>query len=407
AAAAAALSQAKLGPLVTAAREPLKAEEARMLALSERDVQNVVARMFKRQFGDPVRAFAAAVKAELAPFGQAIEAIQRILRTLAELPAKIDAAVGNILNTLQTQIQATIASVIKAIEATRAAIIGAIKATYDLVKRSVEAFSPAWLLNSFAASDFAAGGLAALAAAIRAPGDDRIMGLVQARLTSDQLALLRNDPAGTVSAANQANIVAALNGMLRETTLASRSTLDDLAQRLGAAIKLITDKPFASRTADEIRNSYRYAALKGQLERAWAEYDSRRASQEPLLRLNRVIFEARYPDQLGMSLQSLHPFILEEIAHLYPEETVARLDDIYLKIIAKVKQLPDQLIRRPLDDEFKKIKTTLRQSFDISGLFTVLELKMDGLDEDLEAGLDRLSHSYNQLLSTLDSRLAA
>jgi hypothetical protein len=123
------------------------------------------------------------------------------------------------------------------------------------------------------------------------------------------------------------------------------------------------------------------------------------------VRLNRVLFEASYPSDLGMSLQSLHPFIVEEIAHLYPEETVKRLDAIYKIIIDKIKGLPDQLIRRPLDDEFNKIKQILHKTFDIEGLFNVIDIKLAGLDGDLEKGLDRLSDAYGQLLNTLDERL--
>jgi len=37
----------------------------------------------------------------------------------------------------------------------------------------------------------------------------------------------------------------------------------------------------------------------------------------------------------------------------------------------------------------------------------VLDHKLDGLDEDLELGLDRLSAAYERLLVTFDRQLAA
>jgi hypothetical protein len=86
---------------------------------------------------------------------------------------------------------------------------------------------------------------------------------------------------------------------------------------------------------------------------------------------------------------------------------VQRLDDIYTGVIDKVKKLPDQLIRAPLDDEFKKIKDIIKQNFDIAGIFATLDKKLSGMDQDLSQGLDRLGASYNQLLRTLDQRLAA
>ncbi len=107
-----------------------------------------------------------------------------------------------------------------------------------------------------------------------------------------------------------------------------------------------------------------------------------------------------------MSLQSLHPYIVEQIADLYPRQTVQRLDNTYSGVVEKVKQLPDQLIRVPLGDTFEEIKQVLKDNFDIAGIFTVLEVKMDGIDEDLSEGLDRLSAVYNQLLRTFDQRLS-
>ena len=49
----------------------------------------------------------------------------------------------------------------------------------------------------------------------------------------------------------------------------------------------------------------------------------------------------------------------------------------------------------------------MTDTFDIKGLFNVLEIKIDGMDEDLSEGLDRLSAAYNRVLTTLDQRLAA
>lgn len=384
----------------------IKAEESRIIALNESVLQNVVAAMFKRQFGDPVRKFVTDVKVQLQPFKDAITAIQKILTTVTKLPAQIDAAVANVLDTLGRSIKQVITDILALIETIRTSLISVIKTTYETVKRSVEAFSPMWLLNSVSASDFAGQGLMTLVLRIRNPSGDRLAALVQTKLTAAALELLQNQAAGSLSEVNATNVLQAINDTLRDATISTQATVDLVTQQLSSAIGLIEAKPAETRSASEMQQLYRYLALKGQLGRAWYELSRTPTNQNRLIRFNRVLFEASYPSDLGMSLQSLHPFIVEEIAHLYPEETVKRLDVIYKIIIDKIKGLPDQLIRRPLDDEFNKIKQILHKTFDIEGLFNVIDIKLAGLDGDLEKGLDRLSDAYGQLLNTLDERLA-
>ena len=124
------------------------------------------------------------------------------------------------------------------------------------------------------------------------------------------------------------------------------------------------------------------------------------------IRLNRVILEAIYPDEVNMSIQSLHPFIVEQISRLYPEELVQRLDETYLGVVDKVKAMPERLIQKPLDEKYEELKNMFFEHFDIEGIFKVLQVKLDGMDEDLELGLDRISFAFNHMVDTLDSRLA-
>ena len=113
-----------------------------------------------------------------------------------------------------------------------------------------------------------------------------------------------------------------------------------------------------------------------------------------------------YPDDINMSLQSLHPFIVEQVSRLYPEELVQGLDGVYLGIVDKVKALPERLVQKPLDEKYEELKKMFFEHFDIEGVFKVLQVKLDGLDEDLELGLDRVSFTFNHLVDTLDTRLA-
>ena len=44
----------------------------------------------------------------------------------------------------------------------------------------------------------------------------------------------------------------------------------------------------------------------------------------------------------------------------------------------------------PLDDAFQVVKDKLHETFDIRGLFRVLDIKLEGMEDDLSRGLDRL-----------------
>ena len=154
------------------------------------------------------------------------------------------------------------------------------------------------------------------------------------------------------------------------------------------------------------KQARRLGALQRQIERTEERYRNRTQSAD-LLRLNRVLLEAECPADITMSLQSLHPYAVEQIAHLYPEDTVAVLDATYVSVVDKIRHLPDQLIAGPLDDAFVQVTQVLKEYFDIDSIFAVLDHKLDGLDEDLELGLDRLSAAYERLLVTFDRQLAA
>jgi hypothetical protein len=112
--------------------------------------------------------------------------------------------------------------------------------------------------------------------------------------------------------------------------------------------------------------------------------------------------EAYYGEHIEMSMQSLFPFILQQASTLYPDQLVVTLDETHASLVEQIANLPIQLIKEPLDDEFNRVRQILFNSFDIASVFTSLNLKIDVIDEDLELGLDRLSVTYRQLLSTFE-----
>jgi hypothetical protein len=409
-----------LGAAIAAVNDILRPKVGTLRQMSEGSFQAAALVIFRKQISEPIYKLLDQIVIDLKPFKAALKKIQTILTTLTDLPPKIDAAVAKVLDTTRDNLKQVITSTIGVLQTFQQSLIDTLNAIYARIQKIVGDLSPAWMLNSFAASDFTGGtagadatppGMLAMARRIASGSDTnglRIAALLQTKLSADQLTLLRSEASDTSTSlreGNRANVLLALNTALRDRSLCAREAVDALKANLDTQIKELQSKP--QPTVQDIKKGYRCAALRRQLSDAWVAYNSGEDKDNAMIRLNRIVLEAAYPDDISMSLQSLHPFIVENIAHLYPEQTVQRLDAIYLGVVTKVKQLPDQLIRAPLDDEFNKIKLVLKQNFDISGIFAVLEIKMDGLDEDLSQGLDRLSLAYNRLLETFDQRLAA
>jgi hypothetical protein len=249
-----------------------------------------------------------------------------------------------------------------------------------------------------------------------------LIAFLQGQLTPEELAILQagvervqQEPGAVLPPGAGAAVLSALNRALAQSTLIDDAVyLDDLKARLAAQVTeleaqkqaaLVDASATVAQRVALTKQIRRLGALQRQIGRTEERY--RNGSQfADLLRLNRVLLEAEYPADITMSLQSLHPYAVEQVAHLYPEETVAVLDATYMSIVDKIRQLPDQLIAGPLNNAFQDVTVVLQEYFDIDTIFEVLNVKLDGLDEDLGLGLDRLSAAYERLLVSFDRQLA-
>ncbi len=415
--------QQTLATSLTAWNKTLSGQLTALKALNAKTYQDALPAIFDKQIGNPINTLVTDIQSYLKPFTDFLDEAQKMVAMLTALPGKIDAAVSQVLGTLKANLKSAITTVIGVLETLRAAIVNTITNVYNKAVDLVDSFSPYWILNSFAETDFIATanvGLPALARRLQAPAaDDTLMAQIQSALPSDQLAILTGQSADALTDAGKKIVKTALSNALKsnrlgtaENVAAIKAKLLTQMTQLDATIKTAKDAlagqsaPDTATLVNNIKLRYRCQALVSQLDKAMTNYNSAISKKNPLIRLNRVLLEGAYPDDIKMSVMSLQPFIVVEISQLYPEDTVKRVDDIYVKIVDKVKTLPDQLIRGPLDDTFNQIKAILKENFDISGIFTVLDIKVAGLDQDLSQGLDRLSVVYNDLLTTLDQKLA-
>lgn len=408
---------AKLDDRLAAVAGVLAPKADSLRKLTQSDYQNAALVIYQKQVSDPVHKLIDQLKTALMPFKTVVDNIQGVLTSLIALPPKIDAAVASVLDAARDGIKQVITATISDIQTFQSALADTLKTIYAAIQEIVGDFSPYWLLTSFSESDFAgysgaagstAAGMLAIARRIasgRDIGGIPMAALLQTKLTASQLQLLQSEVSGnSLQQGNHDNVIAALNALLRDATLPVRDNVDSVKAQLNAQIQTLQAR--SDRTVDETKALYRAGALLRLVGDAWVDATSGPDKPNATMRLNRLIVEAVYAADVNLGLLSLHALIVQNVAHLYPEQTVQQLDDLYTGILDKVRGLPDQLIRQPLDDEFNKIKAVLKQSFDIAGIFAVLQIKLDAIDGDLSTGLDRLSLAYNHLLETFDQRLS-
>jgi hypothetical protein len=406
---AAGLTDAALAANLEAVKTVCAPQVKPLKAMKEEQIRAAVPAIFKTQFGDPVRGFVTRMQAKLKPFADAVKAIQTfVTTTLIELPKQVDAAVGLVLDAIRDDLHAAAGMVIDTIRRLSREITGVISAVYEQVKLVVEQMNPTLVLNSFTSSDFNGdgdipAGLLALSRRIVRPGDDEAAALLAAKLTADQLRLVESE-----AAKYYVPVLAALNAALRDERFGRelldtvRARLETERKRLEGALKTAEGEAYVAARKALIRT----LSLDGQLTAAQRAAAVPATKAAGVARLNRVVLEIQYPEHIRMGLQALHPYVVEMVGQLYPAETVARVDKTYATMVDKLRWLPITHVQEPLDEAFDVVKTKLHETFDIRGLFRVLDIKLEGMEDDLSVGLDRLSVAYDHLLGTLDSRLS-
>jgi uncharacterized protein YdcH (DUF465 family) len=407
---AAAMEEAPLKAALVEIKETCAPHVPKLQAMTEDSIRQAVPQLFKRQIGDPVRGFVTRTRAKLEPFTDAVTAIQEFLRTtLQVLPARVDAAVGAVLDALRTDLRAAAGEVIETIRVVRDQITATLSAAFAQVVANVEKLNPTFVLHAFGRRDFTGSGdvpegLTALARRVATPGQDEAAALLQARLTAEQLALVR---AGAGDFGTP--LLAALNGALRDAQLATRLLPSGRASLEALRRARETELKTAEGPARAVARKalLRVAALERQMDAAEAAFAAPATRAAGTVRVNRVLLEVHFPAELKMGLMGLHPYVVSLVGDLYPEETVRRIDRTYANVVARLRTLPRETIQEPLDEAFDTVKEKLRDTFDIRGIFRVLDIKLEGMEGDLGAGLDRLSLAYGRLLGTLDQQLSA
>ncbi|MBT7087219.1 MAG: apolipoprotein A1/A4/E family protein, partial [Desulfobacterales bacterium] len=342
----------------------LSAKKTELDNIKETALRNIISDIFDKQLSAPVSGLINEIQELLKPYNDALEAVQNILKTLTTLPAKIDASVAKVLDTLRDSIKLTVSEVIETIEKFEKSITEVIQKIYETAVNITGQFSPAYLLNAFSETSFEQEGLAKLCKAIGEPSDNDKTGAalyyvmmtykpinqttkqlsekpdeqtgkqlteqatdktteqdISEQSGDDRHLILKNDPEAQ-NAGTKKIIVDTLNTALKDNKFAAGYDLvsGQLNNEISKLKAKENDETLAiEQKIENMKSLYRFNSLIVELKEFKERFDKTKALED-LIRLNRLILEAAYSNEIKMSIQSLHPYIVAQISMLYPEK---------------------------------------------------------------------------------------
>jgi hypothetical protein len=119
------------------------------------------------------------------------------------------------------------------------------------------------------------------------------------------------------------------------------------------------------------------------------------------IRLNRLLLETAYPEEIPMSVQSIYSSFLDQLRSLYPTKVVKKLDVLHAKIVQAIRDF-SKALEDALDSEYQKIVNVYEViKASIDRIFKALIDQLRGLQSELGIGLEDISDAYNRLLVAL------
>lgn len=237
---------------------------------------------------------------------------------------------------------------------------------------TIKELSPMRVLNSFyGASDFKGGSFVIILERLRQSTPDPVSEYFWSGLDESQQTILQN-----LDSIGAQNIV---------------------LQRLN---QILIDPLFYS--------SDRFQFIADQLTQEANTLIAQLATQKPqdrelarVVRLNRLLLEAVYANEIMLSVQSIYPLFLQKLGELYPTQVVAQLDQLHAKIVKLIQDIP-QLLELALNEAYQRVVAvyqTIRERID--RIFQALIARLYGLESELGIGLEDISDAYNRLLVAL------
>lgn len=325
--------------------------------------KSILPDQIESQFIAPVRNILTLLNGILTKPKAILEKIEEVIQALLEAPGRIVEILTEQTDRLRHDLTATISALSAAVGRVIGRVTDTLQLTYQEVDKVLRSLRPTTLLNTFYISDLKPGGLQFLLNKLKADNRDAMADLLWKELEASQRALLAG------GGLNEEAIVGVLNKVLTTNTIYPAINL--LNGELPAYGKELAEKG---------------ASL----------------SEDERLRLNRIALETEYGEALVLSMQSVFPFFMETLKDLYPEAIIQALDQTHAKIVAVVRNLP-QNIGAAVQDAYIALMDKFEELIGarIDRIFLELKKPLWRLQRDLGVGLEDISGSYRRLLSAV------
>lgn len=310
-----------------------------------------------RQLINPIKNLLNSLDNLLAQPRSVLGDIKLVIQKISEAPGRLADILSNIATNLGAQIRDAINAVKAVINSLVSEVLTALQGTYNNVLDTVKSLSPHRILNSFENSDFI--NFDKFLEKLR-ESQDSLTVYIKSQLTANTQSLLAVNSPGTKVA-----IIRDLNRLLLDENLYKPEQLQGI-QLSPEAQKL---------SQGDYRNN--------------------------IVHFNRVLIESNYAGELVMNVESIFPYIQQQLAEIYPQNIVDELDRLHAKIIQLFHDLLGA-VASSLDGQYQKVvkKTeALREA--INKLFKDLRARLEQLKSELNIGLEDVEEAFDRLLNAL------
>jgi len=359
-----------LTPLSNPTREKLdnllKSATARSDEQIIADLKKVIPNEIESQLTGPLKRILSSLDEILAQPRTVLAEIKKVIQRLQSAPTEIANILKNLTADFGKLIRDSINKVKTAIDGTVNKIIDSLETIYKEIVDKLKELRPLLILNSFYdVSDFKGGTVVHLLTKLRRKEPlDAVSAYFWTTLNETQKALLEN--ADPNQPGTQKALFNALNKLLTDVNFYGTERFKLVAENLPQEAKDLIAKP--------------------------------QRSELETIRLNRLLLETAYPQEIILSLQSIYPFFLGKLKDIYPTEIVKKLEQLHANIVKLILDIPKAL-EGALNDEYQKVLAAyqeIRQKID--RIFKALIERLYGLESELGIGLEDVSDAYRSLL---------
>jgi hypothetical protein len=311
-----------------------------------------------RQLIDPIKNLLNSLDRLLAQPRSVLGDIKVVIQKLQEAPGRLAQILSNLATSLGNQIRDGINEVKAVITSLVGEVVTALQETYNTVLSTVQSLSPHRLLNSFENSDFI--NFDTFLQKLR-QSQDSITVYIKSQLTTNTQSLLSVNSPGTKTA-----VVRDLNRLL----------LDE--------------------------NFYTLERFQGVNLSDEAQKLCRSNDRNNIVHFNRVLIESAYEGELVMNVESIFPYLQNQLAQIYPQKIVDELDALHANIIQLINDLL-AAVASALDGQYQEkiVKKTQALRDAVNDLFKGLRTRLEHLKSELDIGLGDVAEAFDRLLNAL------